>query len=507
MTWINNSLATLLRTFKSTAEEADSIKSEAIKYAEFLGDKSRKISNDQEKLFDFDNRLKRSKVASLVSSRFRSLNCILNQLAQRFEEDIVMERRKGRQTSTANEIPLLPAHHRFFVAPHKGKDPDDAGVFSEVYHEELPPDSRLIYIGVDQSVCHSALSVLHEMGHFIGIRMRRTRLENFFLPMIAHGFCFDLYYDVCDMCSCGEQIDGYLTDYVKEGLIYPEYLDVVNETMHEAAKLRDKLEKYFAAHVIQELDKLLFDDDEPITLDENDPYLLLKRQRVSSIMGFFQSVRGVVLEHLSRFVEQELTAEHSELLCIALSRHKQEIDFAIKSGDVPTWYRFREEQFEEAIADVFMMRISRASIPRFLDNLIYQYQVTYKTDSVTLANGLLLPRAIGICRAANATAKSFSRWYDPIVKLLPFFTRAKARYELRQRLSICYYEAQSGRYSRSFDIIYRYIDRIWKDEDYDKFYKNNKSELRRLRRLICTSKPLLHLLYWLWPTTKTKKNS
>lgn len=508
MSWVKTSWCELCRRLKEVKDTKGEIDEEAYVQIDYLcnnnptdQEKFRKVFLKSIDTFRFRTRIISTYFVSFFFSRFRELNCVVNSLAEKF--DVVVNNRRGRMKKKDN-VPIVEAKHRFFLAPYKTYSDSITGIYSHKYHEQLPPDKRLIYIRVDKSICRSAISVLHEMGHYIGIRQRRRRMIEFFIPVVSYTVCFVLYDNICCQYS-GVKPNSELTmNRIAHGDVPQSNVANVLAAGDYLYEIDAELTEYIKNYVLNQINSLqeVINKYDNANADPETQYLL--REAKATVMGFFKSIRETILLGLQAYLSQmdtdneKVTPFHDQLIN-AIIDIKGEISKALQDGDVPIWYKTREEQFEEAIADVFMMRISGISVREFLDNLVYQYQTTYRSKNVSLTNPLLLTRAVGISLAAKAKAKDFSHWYDRLLEVIPFSFSAKEAVSIRRKLYNCYYEAKAGQYSKSFALIFDYMKEIWKDNDYTTFCETNKKELTRVRRKLCARKRLLRVLYWFLP--------
>lgn len=510
MSWVKTSWCELFTWLKDVRETKDEIDEEADTQITYLCDidpaaevQFKKVYEESIIKFRFHTRIVSTYIVSFFFSRFRDLNCIVNSLAVEFDK-VVNGRRKKLINEQGKEMPYVEAKHRFFIAPYKTHQHYITGIYSHKYHEQLPPDKRLIYIRADDSICRSAISVLHEMGHYIGIRQRRRRMKEFFIPVIAHTICSVLFDNICCQYAGIKQNSELTIDRLARGDVPRNKMANALAADNYLCEMETVISNYLRDYVLDCLNEKQevinkFNSD---NADAETKYLL--REATATVMGFFKSIRETMLlgmqDCLSQIdIDDRKVDSFRDQLKKAIKDIADEIGTSLENGDVPIWYKTREEQFEEAIADVFMMKTSGISVREFLDNLIYQYQTTYRSKSVSLTNPLLLTRAIGIALAADAEARDFTHWYDGILENIPGSFSAKETVKIRRKLYNCYYEAKAGQYSKSFDLIFHYMQAIWIDNDYKTFCEKNKKELAKVRRKLCARKRLLRVLYLFLP--------
>lgn len=470
------------------------------------------------KKFHYKSRISRCKRYALVFPFFRKLNCILNTLIEQFDEEVIAVRRE--QQGYDFDLDMPHAQHRCFVAPHKSKR---TGIFSEMYNDHLPPDKRLIYIGLDYSIWRTAIGVLHEVGHFIGIRKRVGERIECFIKLIAHTLSFLIFNDYCANLAGKSTMGSLIINYYNQG-------DVPSEALPDAKLVN----KYIVGHFKPGLETRL-QRDIKTTIDEIKKTLspkgkdynnltFMERVDIATVMGYFRYIRPIIMNSLVGYLEDTLkeikgrkelaNVTTLDKLVEVIRDRCTEVNNCYQSGKIPPWYQTKEEQLEETIADIFMMRISGVSVSDFLENIIYQYQLASGTKDVSLTNGTLLPRIISVCMAMNATDSDFSRWYDRILDIIPFDFAIKRRYETRMRLHKCYNDAKkTDNLSDSYRILIEYSKSIWERRQtgaeaseretlpsYEKFLRDNKPLIKQIRNLLCRKRLFFKILYWLIPT-------
>lgn len=468
--------------------------------------------------FHYDSRIARCKWYALVFPFFRELNCTLNTLIKRFDGEVIQVRREQQGNVLGLDMPN--AQHLCFIAPHKTKR---TGIFSEMYNDHLPPDKRLIYIGLDHSIWRTAISVLHEVGHFIGIRKRVEERVECFIRLITHALSFHIFNDFCATLAGKSTMGSLIVNYYNQG-------DVPSAASSDAELVNEYIQNTFKpgleARLRQDVKTRIGAIKETLSPKGSnyDDRSFVERIDIATVMGYFRYIRPIIMGSLVDYLNETLDhiKENEKLINVnALDKLQDvirdrydETNTYYLSGKIPPWYQTREEQLEETIADIFMMKISGVSISDFLENIIYQYQLTTGTKNVSLSIGTLLPRVISVCMAMNASESDFSRWYDHILDFLPFDFAIKCRYETRMRLYKCYVNAkETGSISDSYKILIDYSKSIWEQPQtstdspeqeplpsYDKFLIDNNTLIEQIRKLLCRKRLYFKILYWLIPT-------
>lgn len=467
------------------------------------------INKAADQKFNFKDRKQRFITYSNQIRFFRKMNLVLNELVVEFDNAII-EKRRSRQASQLGIVAPKP-EHLCFIAPYKSDN--KAGVFSEMYLDYLPPDKRLIYIGLDNSIWRSAMVVLHEIGHFIGIRQRLEVRMKAFLSLISHALShlifndYRLYVHCCQKAAEETNSDEkvvipYIRDSFKNVLFSRLEQDIIAYREIKQASLHSGSVDY---------DDLSF-------LEKND---------TASILGYFRFIRPIVIHSLTKILgnclehlkEEQVLSELSTFGALenAIRKRYDELNEHWRRGTIPDWYQTREEQLEETIADIFMMKISGASVSDFVESIIYQYQIKTGARRISLANGSLMPRIIAVCMAMGATTKDFSRKFDRFMKYLPYDLPVVCRYKTRMNIQKCYTEfIITSDVSDTYKIVTDYAKSIWtsdstngneeQDLSYDRFITEHKKLVDRVRKILCRRRPLLKILYKRMPISRSESS-
>lgn len=457
--------------------------------------------------FHFEARKERFLYFSNRTRFFKEMNLVLSDLVHEFDSAIIMPRREAQASQLGIVMPN--AEHLCFIAPYKS---DKTGIFSEMYFDYLPPDKRLIYIGLDKSIWRSPMVVLHEVGHFIGIRQRPEVRMRCFLELISHTLSFLI-----------------LNEY-RANISHQQKTE--EEKLSEEVAIITYIRDSFKSNLYRRLEQAIkaHRDDKRASLHSRgvgyDDLSLFEKNDVASILGYFRFIRPIIIHSLIEILDnslQHLKEEHnlSELSTFgaleeAIRAKYNELDENWRRGTIPDWYQTREEQLEETIADIFMMKISGASVSDFIESIIYQYQIKTGARSISLTNGSLMPRIIAVCKAMDATEKDFSRKYDRFMKYLPYDLPIVCRYQTRMNIRKCYVEFLStSDVSDTYKLITRYAKSIWKsglksgndetDLSYDGFISSHKELIDQIRKMLCRPRPLLNLLYKRMPVSTSEQ--
>lgn len=479
-----------------------------------------KSIDESEQQFDFTGRIEVFKKAADRSRVWFHSTEQINQLVRLFDEEVGQRRRV--MTAQKLELPVLSACHKFFVAPTSNCKPP-YGIYSEKYHSKLPPDKRLIFIGLDSSAWQTRLSVFHEIGHFIGIRKREDRLTKTFIPLVIQGLIQSIKYDMRRNFCFMPRNDHIRISF--DNNILPK------RSIEERQKLFTLLRTFEinltamvsegVSSTFRSIPQLLHGqgyttesiiDDEPVV-----------RLQVAKTMGFLQYIRTEVLSVLYSALDKSHWSSdddlkeliYSKCFSDAVDRRQKEIECALEKGKIPHWYTACEDQIEEAIADVFMMKMSNIPIKKYIGFLPDVYDVSYGRKNIRASYDVSMPpRFLGICMAANAKPEDFHRWYDFVVERIPFSCRAKRNLEMRTFLYKSYMEekhhmnsqGELGKIHPGRENLYRYIEEIWNDEDYVDFCTKHEAFLSKLRKELCS--PNLSLWrYFHWkPVTYESKS-
>lgn len=444
------------------------------------------------------------------SSFYCCVNHLFNQLAQGFDARATELRRE----KLINNSQYLPSHHVFLITPQNDDIEKPTSITARMYHSALPPDERLIQIKVgSNALCQRPLlTILHEMGHFLGPRLREERYLNVIRPLVMNAFFQRIFQNTLFVFSGWDENDGKC-NFVNEPIIAPDIQifarqanAILDQAMPEISKHFYKMCDISTNELLKEWRK---NGGGEAKTRQDKLYAALDQK-------FLYSIKGVILGNLRKLVQNpSIFVEHSLMPYIQLAdlpntitiedmktylshgveKTAQEIGTG-KYTKTPAWYTDCEKELEEPVADIFMLKVSGISTRTYISHLLQlyrsmdQYRVR-KQEEYDIATLLLedisknenASRIIGIVLARNESADCFDRWYDGIVKHIPWDCKIRQLYRARMCLQkmylnacICPTEHQQW--------VYNYIRNVWEDNRYEDVIDQAKHVFVQKQRLL-----------------------
>lgn len=370
--------------------------------------------------------------------RYQYLVLLLNDIAEEWD-NIIAEKR-----SEPNEEVSLRPFHRFFLGFTSNKN----APVVEKFMKFLPPDERLSFIQCNKlrSHKHQMLSVLHEIGHFIGNRNRDTRFSYVYFPILTDMICNELFNRICCIFFKCEKIQS-AASLRKEQLFDSSVRNTANDIHKSIYRLEKELldtlrstyERIKNASILEiqsNIDLLNKGvGDEKIKERQVN---ILERQIIAIKRSYFMSCGSIVLQTIKCVFEdvddrdsfckklyQELYSnerlqdvpelEVTVTNCCHQIYHSIQRSEIIR-GDLPDWFKDAEQILEETVADIFMLRLGlkKPNFDKYVDLLVRTLQKKYETQNwEQLISAISLPanrlRIISVCFAMGIEKQDFKK--------------------------------------------------------------------------------------------------
>lgn len=354
---------------------------------------------------------------------------------------------------------LLQSLHRFLISDPKELKAAHSPVLRKT-NRFLPPDKRFGIVSCNSKKVKRmiVMSILHEMGHFIGKRERLYRFENVFIPMLSERIIYEISARYCGLIdNTDENARIEVLDYSKDNQSKIQAQEQVIYSIYSMqSELQKTLQTWFIQfknkaletcdtnqedaiksieEIIKQLKKIptwkdIDVDSKPIkeTIKENIKEII-SRQKTSIDMSFFIQCRGVLTKLLSVLLATESVGKDSFFIktasaiatasstsieeakkrlkpCFDIMRNGCIMPFPSDNlKDPPVWYRDAEEILEETAADIFMLRIcdEYPSSYQYCHLLMECLQENNNNTKKTLSELITMPsnllRIIGVCHA------------------------------------------------------------------------------------------------------------
>ncbi len=439
---------------------------------------------------DFHNLVK----ASFDDWFCRKVNVYLNELAKKFDEHTNELRKKE---AADKKTYYLEARHTFIAIrkDKKGANP----VTAHMYFAELPPDKRIIRIEIDKHlhwVSTPLISTLHEMGHFLGPRHRENRYTLYLPKLVINAFFEQIYQRTC--CA----FTGMDVDYGVYNFIGPLFPTDVRNFSNQVISVLNNAQKGVYRHfryMCAQSDKSIQTESGKAEIASD----LAKKKNVELSKKYLAKARSIMLANLQQltkdpdkffqvFIKPEIDKlpnrdkNPEELLKESLAKVAENLHKDLKADQIPGWYKTCENELEEPVADIFLLKASGISFKKYVKHILRLYQCANENNehgekhgppssAMTELRNVIqkddkVIRFIGIAWARKEPETVFQNWYDGVIRFLPIRFKSRQRYEARCLLSKIYHQELKDA-TPHHRLVYRYIQEIWQDERYQDVYQ------------------------------------
>lgn len=380
---------------------------------------------------------------------------LINELAKEWDNSIVEEPNQE-----------IKRTHYFLLSKNGAQS-----ISARILNADSPPDERIIEILLDKASIRlhnkrkRVLSILHEVGHYIGRRHRvkvdaagkpgeKTRMD-YYYELIASELCNQFHRNAISKKT------GIPLDKLTLNIELDKNIDMDSKEL--SYNLRESLRQKYQT-VLKDIKKLYeeTDADEQITNDQ--------KAKDAFDAGYFQYVEP----HMRKSIKNYLSRTDNALVQIEEEWKKKGYNIensveAIRKDlarrninmDNP-WMESRRLLLQEIAADVFMMRISCIEPQQYAEfiidatiDLLCKKKIPLYNLPLVLSNSVIVPRIVAVCLAVkkeNDNEQFFTQY--PVIST----ERSKAKSKGMQLVEYTMYE-------------YRKIEKL-KDDDKDKQIQN-----------------------------------
>ena len=444
--------------------------------------------------YQFSDDFDRSYRYALSNPRYALLNCSILRLAHLWDQMLLVSRKKAAENEAAV---VIPQHTFMVLPPSKTRDQSPT---ARLYCKNMPPDNRMIFIQMSSNRTKDFLCTLHEMGHFIGYRMRKKRLQDYFLPMIAEAVClqwydysckllFDRPIDSKERIGCSLHIESNYAQRVRNSSS-----EIVIGFQRVYPRIKNEIQKRYYAYL-----------DDYLSGCKKSGEQLEGAEANGTEAGFFTCVEAIMLIALSDYLSDKEFWDKCILDIISgVSQQQDEVEQCIRAAirslqeevdqGKPAWYEEYEKRLEEPAADIFMLKMSKASAKKYIQLITEQLQELFASEvysieqlNTTLAMPSNTVRFLSVCAALHAQKSDFIYPMDKIIKALPWRTDALERAGLRAQLWAMFESAKKLRKEPNGECdfldptryVFQYVEELMNDSR----YSSDNAQIKEGQRL------------------------